>query len=1339
MMGTAYKKDIFRTIIKNWKRFISIIIITALGVGMMSGLYAACLDMYYSADKFYDEHNLFDIRILSTLGFSQTDLDAISKLDDVEIFEGGYSENVYNDIDGVRKTAEISVISQKGLNTPKLIEGDLPQRSGQIAVTQKYIDDSGKSIGDTILLDLDEHQKGKADKTDTADNANAPDKTASDTDIDFDVDTDIEFEEDSSALLNTAYTITGIVVDPMNIENNQNGTSFRSDIDTDYTLFITADNIDSDIYTVLYIRLRGTADMLCYSEEYESAVGRVTSYIENTIKRQREKIRYHSVFDEALETIKDAENTMQEKFAEADEKFTDAWDDILEAERELRDGEKELKARQKDADIKIRQARSKMLSYGNTLADAIAEANAAKDMLSAAETELNANADELASGRAQFETEKRQALDELNATESELNDADRQLKAQRAAIESGVSQLKAAFGELWPAPQWHALANRSAALSAQGVDQTGIQHAAAAEITALAAAMHTSVAFIKPALIHEISVAQAALTIANNELNALNNQLKDARQTADAAKTNLLNKQALLSAATDALKIETDKLNALEEGSLEYNEQLIVVAAAQYAVDTASADVESAAAAVAYSDGEVASLSSSCDTKALEISGLNTTIQQMNQQLESLDTAPETAVQLAIASGMVSAGQKELDAGKGAFFAAKAAALQAFDEAESDIISGEKSIAEARTLLDEKKVELEEGKQQLAAGIADFEAGKARLNIEAADADRKIAEAWAELNDGRAELDDGKSELLEQEQKYISKKDDAYNQLAEAYIELYDIDMTRWYVQNRSSLDSYSSLKNDLSSIEAVGQVFPAIFLLVAILVSLTTMTRMVEEERGLIGTYKALGFYNAAIYSKYILFALAACIGGGILGDLFGFILMPKLISAILAQLYIMPEYYLRFDALYGVGGVLLFMAGIIGSTILALRKELKQMPAVLMRPKAPRAGSRVFLERIPIIWNRISFLNKVTIRNLFRYKKRLFMTIGGIMGCTALILCGFAIKDSVERLPLRQYGEIYKYDLMAIAKDDGNYELTALLSSDDEILEYINLRIESVKLINADSEEEAAQLMVIPRSADISEYINIVDLNGNALDLSDTGAIITKNASEMLDIGIGETVAVQDIDLVQREAQIYGIAANYIGNNIYMSESMYETLFGKYEANGALALLSESYTDHAAYAERLVNDEVAMSAMNASELRDGFSFDLIGAVVLLLVAVAGGLAFVVLFTLSNTNISERVRELATIKVLGFHDAEVHQYVHKETFIITLMGILLGMPFGRLISGLLTVVLHLPSIHFAVHVEPISYIIAAAITLCFAIIVNWMTKRTLNNINMVDALKSIE
>lgn len=563
---------------------------------------------------------------------------------------------------------------------------------------------------------------------------------------------------------------------------------------------------------------------------------------------------------------------------------------------------------------------------------------------------------------------------------------------------------------------------------------------------------------------------------------------------------------------------------------------------------------------------------------------------------------------------------------------------------------------------------------------------------------------------------------------------------AAAHVDTSSIQHPKWYIQDRSSLSSYSNIESDAASIEAVGTAFPIVFFTVAILIALTTITRMVEEERLLIGTYKALGFRNIEIMKKYLLYAGSACLLGGIIGDIGGFLLLPKFVFRIFQTLYLIPNYSLQFDAWYGIGGIALFTGGILVAVWIAVHEELKHMPAVLMRPKAPRTGARVLLERIRPLWRNLTFLNKVTARNLFRYKKRMLMTVFGIMGCSALVLCAMAINDSVSALIPRQYEHIYRYGLMVMTDEAHVYQS---LSKNDEVSECMALLVDNATIKSSGNKEERVQLMVFSKQADVASYLSLEDLNGDPVTLEEGDVYVTQNASQVLDFSVKDTIRVQNSDLKEERVKVTGIVQNYLGNTIYMSENTYEKLFGSYEDNAVLAnykgKVSELQKDR--YVQKLEERDDVLSVVSTSSMQNAFetSFSLITSVVYLILAMAAALAFVVLFTLSTTNISERVRELATIKVLGFYDKEVHSYVNKETLLLTLLGILVGLPAGTILAQSLTYVLNMPSIHFAVTIRPISYLYTVLLSFGFAVVVNLITNRVLNHIDMVESLKSME
>lgn len=668
--------------------------------------------------------------------------------------------------------------------------------------------------------------------------------------------------------------------------------------------------------------------------------------------------------------------------------------------------------------------------------------------------------------------------------------------------------------------------------------------------------------------------------------------------------------------------------------------------------------------------------------------------------------------------------------------------IQQFADAEAELNVQQQQLSEAAAQLEQQEQKLISARQELEAGLAELKLQEQNASTQFIKAEQEIQKNTDKLNQSEQELADGSAKLEEQMRKLEQERTRAYAELADAQADIDAIRMTKWYVQDRSSISSFSTIQSDADSIETIGTVFPILFLSVAILISLTTITRLVEEERGQIGIYKALGFSDAHVYGKYLTYTLSACICGGLLGDIGGFILMPKFLFMVFDVMYKIPSYRFLFHAGYGICGILLFVAGALIAAICACHSELRQCPAALMRPKAPKAGSRVFLEKIPFLWKRLSFLNKVTFRNLFRYKKRLIMTISGILGCTALLVVGMAIKNSVTDLMPKQYNHIYRYDMMAVVMAEDYDDFTKQIDTDSNISDYLGLQMDTVQAKNeSQTVEETVPLYVIPKDTSIADYINLEGLDGKEKDLSDDQIFVTQNLSEVMGFSAGDSLQIQNSDLKECTFSVSGILHNYLGNAIYMRQSTYEALMGDYTPNAILAHLSASCDDPVSYADTLSRESDVVSCSSVQTMRDEFtkSFSLINCVVVLVTALAAGLAFVVLFTLATTNISERERELATIKVLGFFDNEVHLYVNKETLILTVIGIILGLPVGRFFSGLLTMVLKMPSIYFAVSVHPTTYLFAGGMTFLFALAVDFITNRMLDRINMVNALKSVE
>ena len=558
-----------------------------------------------------------------------------------------------------------------------------------------------------------------------------------------------------------------------------------------------------------------------------------------------------------------------------------------------------------------------------------------------------------------------------------------------------------------------------------------------------------------------------------------------------------------------------------------------------------------------------------------------------------------------------------------------------------------------------------------------------------------------------------------------------------------------WYVQDRSGIGSFASVDSDMSSIEAIATAFPAIFFVVAVLISLTTATRMVEEERTLIGLYKALGYGRNKILSKYVGYALAACLVGGIVGNLVGFIALPLFLFHVFTSMYVVPNMQLFYSAAMSIGSVALFAVGVAGAAFVACRRELAESPAALMRPKAPRAGSRILLERVRPLWSRLGFLNKVTARNLFRYKMRFFMTTFGIAGCCALVICGLGIRDTVVGLSDRQYGGVTRYDLLAVSTSGELADLTAELEgraaaegSKVSLDSKIAVQLESVTA-EFGGKKESVQIVVVPtESVDaLGRYVRLADADGGSIELVNAGCDLSKSAQMVLGAKVGEKIELQDSALDTASVRVASTSMNYLGSTVYLSQDAYEKAFGKkMQANALIARLDGGTDDQIDFCRSAKADGWLSVSSTADQVKNfEKNFAIINAVVVLVTAMAAALSFVVVFTLSNTNISERERELATIKVLGFNRREVHRYVNKETLILTDIGAVVGVPLGYVLARSFTYVLQMPSLYFDVHVQPVSYVIAVALSFVFTIIVNQATNRSLNRIDMVGALKSAE
>ena len=602
------------------------------------------------------------------------------------------------------------------------------------------------------------------------------------------------------------------------------------------------------------------------------------------------------------------------------------------------------------------------------------------------------------------------------------------------------------------------------------------------------------------------------------------------------------------------------------------------------------------------------------------------------------------------------------------------------------------------------------------------------------------------------EIIDSATEKLEEAQnKYDSQKQEVETELNNVKTQISKVEKPTWYVLDRNSNYGYAEYMQDTERIANLAKVFPVVFFLVAALISLTSMSRMIEEQRVQIGTLKALGYNKLQISMKYLIYAFLATIIGGIAGMLIGFKVIPSIVTTMYGMMYPLPKADCTVRLDIGFIGIIFALICTIGATVYTCAKELKERPATLMLPKAPKPGKRILLERVTFIWKRMKFTQKVTARNLFRYKKKFLMTIIGVAGCTSLIIAGFGIRNAISNMIPNQYGEIFKYDGSIELQDDitnsqikeENEKIKSFEKIDNTLTCY-----EKTVEITSIQNSQTINLLV---TDDVDNLDNFISLKSRTkknehYKLSNNSIVISEKLAKLLDIKVGDTIKIKNTDNIEKDVKVGAITENYIYHYMYMSSEEYNSLYGEnsYKPNAILIKEVEqtSEDDEDAIGKEILNDKEIVSGVNfLSMTKDIFAMvmDKMELVVYILIVSAGLLAFAVLYNLSNVNISERIRELATIKVLGFYDNEVFNYVIKETRILTAIGIILGLFGGYALSMYAIKTCELDMLMFNYDFGTMCYIYGIIITIVFAEIINIAVNHTLKKISMIDSLKSVD
>lgn len=939
----------------------------------------------------------------------------------------------------------------------------------------------------------------------------------------------------------------------------------------------------------------------------------------------------------------------------------------------------------------------------------------ASEKLADAEKEITDAEAELEQGKAEAQEKLTAAREKLENAQKELEQAKKELASSQAKIASSKEELEQAQKEL----------NESSGKIAAGEKELNEKSIALATLKEQ-----------KDTLQGQL----AALEQQKEELSGQKTTLEAQKRTLQEGQKNLLDTQAVLQQQISRLKAEKEDLNAegirlseeKETLQKEYEELKSQYEASGDTeilkqVEAKKAQLDEVNAKIAENSAKIEQNKTLLETVESQMDPLEEKLVQMKNGLEQTETALEK-----ISAGLseIEAGQEQMQTGltqMESYISSGEFQLQA---AREQLESGKNQILSGQRQIEDAKKRIADGEEQIQAGIKQIQDGETGL-----------ADGWIEYQDGErqanAEIADGEAQIA-----------DAKVQLADAKKEIEQIEKPTWYIYDRSHFPEYSGYGDNADRMKAIGEVFPLIFFLVAALISLTTMTRMVEEERTLIGTLKALGYSKKSIAAKYLGYAVLATLTGGIFGVMIGEKILPYIIITAYKIMYRhLPDVEIPYNLYYGVLACVAALLCTVAATIFSCMKELKEQAAELMRPPAPKQGKRVFLEYIPFLWKRLNFTWKSTVRNLMRYKKRFFMTIFGIGGCMGLMLVGFGLKDSISSIVPLQYEDIQLYDGNVILQSDvtmqEKQEVYEALEKNSQVVATAEDLLQKIT-IEHDGVSKEVYLNVPENVEKFSDFVVLQDrTTKEKYQLTDKGAVLTEKMAKELGVSAGDTVTIKEENEKERTVKISQICENYMSHYLYMTPAVYKAAYGKEPEYNSIYYRTEGRTTKEAESvgEAALKLDGALSVSYTTELRQQVDDMLqsLDIVIVVLIISAGMLAFVVLYNLNNINITERKRELATLKVLGFYDKEVTEYVYRENILLTLIGSVFGMLLGKILHRFIIVTVEIDSVMFGRNINTISFVYAFLLTVVFSLFVNGVMYFKLKKINMVESLKSVE
>ena len=1290
MVGDGMKalhKDFWMEIRKSKARFISIFLIVALGVAFFSGIQASSPDMRYSGDAYYEAAKLMDLKIQGTLGLTQRDVKAVSDIDDVELAEGSYSTDVMSGEDDARKVLHLESISSN-FNLLTADEGRIPEKSGEIFLDKPFAKNRGYKIGDTISVSED---------------------------------------GDSELLKKTTYTVVGIGSSPLYISFNRGNTTLGSGEVSGFG-YILPEDFEQEAFTQIYIMVHESGDVISYTDAYDNLIRKIQKRVEG-IEKEQCSLRYDEIVAEANEKLDDARKELEDGKKESEEKLGDAKKKLDDGQKKYEDGKKEYedgKQQLSDAKKELTDGKQQLADGRKQIEDGWSQLNSAKQQVEDGLSQLNTARSQLADSEAQInekQAELTAGYEQLNAAKQQVSDGEVQLREAEKTLESKQAELDSGREQLETGK--NTIKETKTALTGQKEQcEAGLVQVSEGE--------------------SQISSSEEALSGQQAQLDELTSQK-------EALSSQAAELQAQYDAGVEAGKTE-EELAELSTQIQTLNGQ---ISAMEEQINAGQAQIDGAQAELTAKKSELA------QTRAELESSLGQINEGFSQIKEQEETLSGTEAQLNEGQEELDKGKKELETKKAELSAAKeeiAANQATLDDGQSQLDSARAQLSSGRQQLEEKQAQLNAGQAEIQANTEKLTSSQAELDAneqKLLDGEKEIRENEQKLKDAKKDLEDAKKKLSDGKKEYQDGKKEADDKIAEArqkiedaQKEVDDIETPEWIVTDRNDLPEYSDFGDNAERLKNIGKVFPMIFFLVAALISLTTMTRMVEEQRTQIGTMKALGYGKASIASKYLSYAFLATVGGSIAGVLFGEKVLPFIIIQAYGIMYwnigdhMQLDYELQYALIASGAAVICTM----GATLFSCAKTLAETPASLMRPPAPKEGKRILIERISFIWKHLSFSWKSSMRNLFRYKKRLFMTIFGIAGSMGLMLVGFGLYDSIMDIAILQYDQIQHYDAMVIndedATDSQEKDLLKFLDGNSEIDHYT--RVQLTKMTAPKEKGSVSIYVYVPENTEnFKEDVTLRDRKSHEqYELTDDGAVICEKTASLIGVKTGDEITLEK-DNRKYKVKITAVTENYMGHYVYMTPPCYEKTFGeKPEYSSTVYTMKEdAESDLETLGNAILKYPAALSISYTSSTAGQVERMLgsLGAVIWVLIISAGMLAFVVLYNLNNINITERQRELATLKVLGFYDGEVSQYVFRENILLSFIGILAGAVFGIFLHRYVITTVEVDAVMFGRNIKPISFVYSGIITFGFSMFVNMVMHFKLKKINMVESLKSVE